>query len=209
MARIERASSKHFDAIKQIINKTWQFEEMFDNKLALQTALDVFFIPILHQSSYGRVALLDNKVVGAIFGFTKDSKPNYRLQQENISDFIFNLLKLNDNDRQTIYHFEHSLKTAYQQLLASDRCYDSSITLLVVDKEAQGHKIGQQLLNTILTYFDKKQARDSYLFTDTDCNFGFYEHNHFTRRSEREIIFDQTETPLTVFLYDKQLSKNL
>lgn len=48
---------------------------------------------------------------------------------------------------------------------------------------------------------------DFYLFTDTTCNFGFYEHNGMTRRGEKrkKVEVDGQMADMKFFIYDFDL----
>ena len=71
--------------------------------------------------------------------------------------------------------------------------------------DSNGDGIGD--LNGITEHLDylKEQKLDEfYLFTDTSCNYGFYEHQGMRRRCEKEHIFNingQT-AKMSFFIYE-------
>lgn len=58
----------------------------------------------------------------------------------------------------------------------------------------------------LFEYFRQKGVQSGYLFSDSECNFGFYNHLGFTKRAEREVEFEFGGKPesfeQTIFLYD-------
>ena len=60
-----------------------------------------------------------------------------------------------------------------------------------------------------LEYMKQKNLEEFYLFTDTSCNYGFYEHQGMTRCLEKTHIFNLKgkQVPMSFFIYDYQLSK--
>lgn len=56
-------------------------------------------------------------------------------------------------------------------------------------------------------YMKSDGMNDFYLFTDTTCNFGFYEHNGMTRRGEKreKVEVDGQMADMKFFIYDFNL----
>ena len=52
----------------------------------------------------------------------------------------------------------------------------------------------------------QEKLKEFYLFTDTSCNYGFYEHQGMKRRLEKEHIFNikGQQAVMKFFIYDYQ-----
>ena len=70
----------------------------------------------------------------------------------------------------------------------------------------QGAKLkkGDPIMRLDLDYLKEQKLDEFYLFTDTSCNYGFYEHQGMRRRCEKEHIFNingQT-AKMSFFIYE-------
>ena len=54
----------------------------------------------------------------------------------------------------------------------------------------------------------QEKLKEFYLFTDTSCNYGFYEHKGMKRRLEKKHVFNikGQQSVMNFFIYDYQLS---
>ncbi|MGL5722462.1 MAG: GNAT family N-acetyltransferase, partial [Brevinema sp.] len=84
--------------------------------------------------------------------------------------------------------------------------YQGYIKLFIVSKDSRGLGVGKKLLSYQLDYMNKMNVRSLYLYTDTICNFGFYDANNFQRVNQKEYV-DPFEQKLSVFLYQYDLVK--
>lgn len=77
------------------------------------------------------------------------------------------------------------------------------LTLFAVDENCRGFGVGKALLSGFLKYLKEQEVRHIYLYTDTTCNYGFYEHQDFKRLEEQTLKLTRNgETfQMDVFLY--------
>ncbi len=68
----------------------------------------------------------------------------------------------------------------------------------------RGLGIGQTLFDCLLAYMKSEHVASFYLYTDTSCNFGFYEHQGMTRRQQcRQVVDMQGQrAEVEFYLYD-------
>ena len=73
-----------------------------------------------------------------------------------------------------------------------------------MDESCRGKGIGKLLFQSALDYAKEEKMDKFYLFTDTSCNFGFYEHQGMVRRKEKEHRFDikGQSAKMNFFIYD-------
>ena len=73
--------------------------------------------------------------------------------------------------------------------------------------QRRGKGVGKQLYQRFLQYLKKEHLDSFYLYTDTSCNYGFYEHQGMVRRCEKEHIFtvNQQRSKMTFFIYDCEI----
>ena len=73
-----------------------------------------------------------------------------------------------------------------------------------MDASCRGKGIGKKLFQSAMNYINDEKLKEFYLFTDTSCNYGFYEHQGMVRRCEKEHVFNiegQT-AKMKFFIYD-------
>lgn len=87
--------------------------------------------------------------------------------------------------------------------------YPAELALFVVDSTCRGKGIGKQLFQAALEYMKQEKLDSFYLFTDTSCNYGFYEHQGMIRKGEKKHIVHMNgqSAEMNFFLYDNVISK--
>ena len=60
--------------------------------------------------------------------------------------------------------------------------------------------MGRRLYDWLMDRFRAAGVHDYFLYTDTSCDVGFYDHRGLTRRAERKVRFDGGEA--VFYLYD-------
>lgn len=66
--------------------------------------------------------------------------------------------------------------------------------------------MGKELFQLLLKYMKGQRIENIYLFTDTSCNYGFYEHQGMIQRGaiEQNFVIHNQRADMTFFLYDLQ-----
>lgn len=88
------------------------------------------------------------------------------------------------------------------------KSYQAEITLFVVSPEARGMGVGRKLFNHMLGVFRNAGMNEYFLFTDTTCDYGFYDYRGLTRKTERTVRRDSftqgglEDGALSFFLYE-------
>ena len=207
---IRDVKEEDFPEIKEIIDETWEYSDLFDGERALDAALGLYFNQVLYGCSFGKAAVLDGKVIGVIFGYVNGESPKYRMMQEDNSEYILTLLNMPEGERKNINEYMSKLHYTYEKLLNGKKAsYDGTLDFLILSEEARGLKIGRKLWDELAVYFKKNDVKSIYVFTDTECNFGFYEHLGFSRKGQQDVtyIFDDEPFEATIFLYDYQFDQ--
>lgn len=78
--------------------------------------------------------------------------------------------------------------------------YPAEVALFVISPRAQGLGIGSQLYQRFLKSLKERDVQRYYLFTDTSCNYKFYELKGLKRSCTREYN-PQTANHLSLDLY--------
>lgn len=192
-------------AIKTVINEVWEWDTIIEDERTLDAAMGLYLNQVLLNGTFGRVAVLDDKVVGVIFGSIDDVEPQYRMLMEDATAHALTLFGATERNRTNFYEVMLKLTAAYKQLISGIRDnYDGTLDFLVLAENAQGLGIGKSLWLELKAYFEENDVKSIYLYSDTECNFGFYESQGFARRREVEIEFnyDGKLAKVNEFLYD-------
>ena len=74
----------------------------------------------------------------------------------------------------------------------------------MVDSACRGKGIGKLLFESAILYMKEQNLDSFYLFTDTSCNYGFYEHHGMIRKGEKKCILDMNgkSVEMNFFIYD-------
>jgi len=203
-AIIREVEAKDIPAIKNAINDVWPWSDLIQDKKTLDATLGMYLNQVLFEATFGRVAVLNDEVVGVIFGIVNDSEPKYRMLLEDSASHTLTLLGASDTERKGIYEYFSKITLVYEQLNSDPDKYDGTLDFLVLTNAAQGFGIGKSLWLALKAYFKEHNAKSIYLYSDDECNFGFYEHQGFRRTGEQKTAFnfDGEIFESGIFLYE-------
>lgn len=107
--------------------------------------------------------------------------------------------------------FEKVNEIDKQLLSESNKPYPAELALFAVSSSCRGKGIGKILFQSALEHMDKTGLKEFYLFTDTTCNYGFYEHQGMIRRLEKEHTFHikGQQRVMNFFIYDSSTQKKM
>lgn len=199
---IRELKKEDMPELENIIRKTWNYDRFAGSKTAKRLAR-VFLTSCLTNQTFSRVALLEGKPVGIILA--KDSAAHkcpfsYRWRQIcAIASVLFT------REGRKVSKIFQGVNGVDQELLK--RCetpYPAELALFAVDASCRGKGIGKLLFQEALSYMKEQKLPSFYLYTDTSCNYGFYEHQGMVRRQEQDKVFsiNGEEAKMTFFIYD-------
>lgn len=194
---------KDFDSIKELINDAFSFNSFIHNKDLLETILNLYLEETILESSFIKVATMNNKVIGIILCKANKDSNNYNnlLDNFNKSCIETSLPFESESDKREISEFLKIKDTYYELLRGSEYLFEGAINLFIVSKESRGLGIGKNLLNFALEYMRDMGITSIYLFTDTRCNYGFYDSQNFKLLTEKSIYIHTLESNIKTFLY--------
>lgn len=200
--KLREYQKQDFKPLKEIIRKTWHYDEFSSPKTASKLA-EVFLSSCLTNYTFSRVAILEEKVVGIIL------VKNIRIHRCTLSNRlkqIIAIMKLYlSREGRKVSEIFKSVSGIDKKLLNDCRkSYPAELALFAVKSSCQGKGIGKILFHSALDYIKQQGLDEFYLFTDTSCNYGFYEHQGMNRRCEKEHIFNINghQAKMKFFIYD-------
>lgn len=196
-----------FKPLENIIRETWNYDKFCSPKTASKLA-KVFLSSCLTNYTFSRVAVLDERIVGIILVNNKAKHKcplSYKLKQIKS---IVSLYACKEG-RKASKIFGNVYGIDQQLLNENHKSYPAELALFAVDSSCRGKGIGKKLFQSALDYIQQQELNEFYLFTDTSCNYGFYEHQGMVRRCEKKHSFNingQTAS-MHFFIYDYYIVK--
>ncbi len=198
----------------EMMRNTWMYERFFPNTKNPMNLYKFMLSNYLYESDYTEIAVsLDENnnetVLGFLFGQTK----NISLGKK-ILHFLF-MVKVSVlwllgayGNRTDILELLKKMKEDEEVMFADISADDAHMHLFFTEEQARGLGIGKQLLVHFEDYCKKNDISSIVLITDTDCNYGFYDHIGFERIKEQKGCFGVPQTEeqkqqTTTFIYVK------
>ena len=85
--------------------------------------------------------------------------------------------------------------------------FQGEVSFFAIDENYRGLGIGKNLFESLLYYMKEQNIQQFYLFTDTSCNYGFYEHQGMRREHEKSLTMDiaNQKQVMKFFIYSYQI----
>ncbi|MEG1285961.1 MAG: GNAT family N-acetyltransferase [Romboutsia sp.] len=192
-----------YKRIEELICEAFGFDDFIKDKKVLNSILTVYLQGCILDSSFSKVAVKDNKVIGIILGKSNNDKTHLRKMPNIISSIsaLPNLIFSSKENKRLVKEFS-KVKDAYTEIIkGKEDSFDGCIQLFIVSEESRGLGVGKTLMSNLFDYMKSTHVYSIYLYTDTRCNYGFYDSQNFKRINEKEIYFDNINASLNVFLY--------
>ena len=201
----EDYNESHREKLFDIIRKTWNYDQFASPKIAKKLSV-IFLYSCLAQQTFTKVALIDNTPVGVIMARNK-SKEKFNIKYKFKQFMSIISLMISKEGRQTSKIFKGVSDTDKVILNEANRNYSGELVFFAIDSDCRGMGLGKKLFSKAKEYMKSDGMNDFYLFTDTTCNFGFYEHNGMTRRGEKreQVEVDGQKADMKFFIYDFDL----
>lgn len=193
-----------YSRVKELIGDAFGFNNFIKDKGFLDLVLNIYLQDCILASSFSKVAEKDNKVIGFILGDSKKDKHRLRKPHNIISlaTTSFKLLISNKENKKSLKEFSKISDTYKEIIQGKKEKFQGCIQLFIVSKESRGLGVGKTLVNYLFNYMKSMEVKSLYLYTDTRCNYGFYDSQNFKRLIEKEIRFNSFNEKLNIFLYE-------
>lgn len=192
-----------YETIKELIGEAFGFSDFIKDKDLLDIMLSGYLQECILDSSFSKVAQKDGKVIGFILGNAKNDK-NRIINSDNPLDIDMNSIEsiVNSKENRTLLEEFLKIQTAYKEVIkGKEDQFQGCIQLFVVSKESRGLGVGKALVKYLSDYMKSMNVKSLYLFTDSRCNYGFYDSQNFNKLNEKQVSFDYVHAKLDIFLY--------
>lgn len=198
-----------YETVKTLISEAFDFKNMIDNVDVLDKSLNIYLRSCLSATTFTSVAVKNGKVIGLILGSSKNKNTLFNLLKHNIA-LTFNVLSLlfkSKEDRKSLKDYKKILKS-YDDLMKNRKNdFQGCIELFIVSKECQGLGVGKKLVSNLMKYMKENSVSNLYLYSDSNCNYGFYDSQGFNKIDSRTVglLNSSNSTILNVYLYGYEI----
>ena len=192
-----------YNSIKSLICEAFGFKTFTNDENLLDSVLNIYLQNCIISSSYCKIAEINNEVVGIILGKAKEDK-NKLWSIKNLISILKSFIKLisiNSKNKKIIKELSN-ITSIYKDLIRNkENEFQGCIQLFIISEKYRELKIGKTLLSYLFSYMKSYKVNSLYLFTDTRCNYGFYDSQGFERIGEKKLLINSNKEILNVFLY--------
>lgn len=185
-----------YEIIKQLIGDAFGFTEFIKDKELLDIVLSGYLQDCILDSSF-------SKVIGFVLGNAKKDKNRISNcgNPLNFNNNEIDLMISNEENKNLLKEFSKFTDTYKELIKKKENTFQGCIQLFVVSGESRVLGVGKNLIKYLFDYMKSMDVKSLYLFTDTRCNYGFYDSQNFNRIDEKEVYFDSIGSSLNIFLY--------
>lgn len=190
--------------LENVVREAWKYDRFCSPKTATKMA-KVYLNSCLTNQTFTRVAEIDGEPVGIIMG--KDIR-KHKCPLSLRMKWLKSIAELYiSKEGREISKIFASVQGIDKELLTyCKKDYKGELAFFVISEKYRGKGLGRRLFSSVVDYMKSKDISEFYLFTDTSCNYLFYEHLGLTRRCEKKQIIDVKgqKGDMTFFVYDYQ-----
>lgn len=197
-----------FEEIARILQEAWHTDVPSDEYGFLEACNDLAYS--LSISSFSQVALVDGIPRGIVLARPEGKRVQQNKRWFTISKDYFRRMRALEPEAAASYWRGIELMGVKNDELLKASPYSTGaneITLLAVSKFARGMGLGSVLIDAAASFLSETGTPKTFLYTDTDCTWQFYEHCGFKRagayRSTRE---ERRLLPKEMYVYGMDLS---
>lgn len=166
-----------YPSLIDLIRRTWYAD--FSERTGLAAA-EADWENCLARTTNAYTAVMDGQPVALILGRidARDTRNIWNVHERNFVRGLARLAGLPDGLR-AIHEIVGILAIDWklrQQARQSGHDYAAEIVLFVLDPEARGHGLGKRMFQTMMADFRTAHLDKFFLYTDTTCDVGFYDH---------------------------------
>lgn len=190
------------DVLVDIIRIIWGYDKFRSHETACKFTRAYLDLCLANQT-YTQAAFVDDVPIGIIMGrnISQHKCPVHLSirQKQSIQD-----LCATKEGRDAAVFYKTISEIDNILLKQYEKTYQGEVAFFVINAKYRGLGIGGKLFDAVLSYMRQKEIHDFYLFTDTRCNFRFYEYKGLKRQQiiKHQFTVHEKFSEFDFFLYD-------
>ncbi|WP_165496216.1 GNAT family N-acetyltransferase [Alloscardovia theropitheci] len=211
--------ARDFDVLSRIMFDTWyadesvnetnvsQFKQMarFDVAHYLETSTHAMVAVQKDEHQLSANDGADEETVLGVAMWRNDSDWFHGTTQKHLADDeLKHAYKRQEEDHEFATMLDEFLADAQRTIELSKKAADQSeaeLRLFMMDESARGKGVGKKLLSYAEKSMKDSGAQQYYLYTDSTCDYGFYDYIGMTRTAEAFNVPGPSGEPLDKFIY--------
>lgn len=187
-------------SLVQMVIRNWKYDEMLSEKNATRLGYAFLYYALAH-GQFVQVAEVNFQAVGIIVGNTQAVPFKNKLYFLQMLKHGFPLFF--SKEGQMILKTYHTTVSKNRKMFEQIKThsFDGEVALFAVSEQVQGLGIGSHLFDSFLTYLKENQGNNFFLFTDTSCNYGFYDYKKLERIATTKKWIDPLEKEMEFYIY--------
>ncbi len=206
---IEPLREDDFDNLKRLSSTAWNYSAYTKDERIMDHAVKLDAHVCMGLCNDTLAVYDQDKLIGVVLAYLSVKKRPISRFTHYFKAFYHGLyLGLRNRESRTILKDLRKTEKAYQQMLKEAKLpYKEELVLFITHKDYQGQGIGKALIEAFENRLRQASKSAYYLFSDTSCNYGFYDHNGYERIQNKTIQQGKKtdEKTLDMFMYTKSL----
>lgn len=178
-----------YEGSLNLVLEAWRYYEWVPQK-AVRPMGSYYFAEMLAASDRIWIAEENGMPIG-IAAVKNKRKHTNRLNFKLRQIWAFFEIMFCGQGKSEFYQFMETEKLDEELLREAGRDFDAELVLLIVSGEHKGFGIGGHLYQNFLSYLEKEGLKSFYLFTDSSCDYGFYEQKKLTRIGQKTFYWEE------------------
>ncbi len=195
---------------RRLIGDAWYPKDSFSDQALRKDIINLEAMYALFASDWCLVAETEGEVKGVIYGRFSRRRAFFGNFPRCFPLFwtVLKLLFRSRASRRALAE-EWDYSRAMRKLKrGKDLKKTAECTLFIVKSDLRGRGLGKKLMGELVNKARENGKRAIHLFTDTSCNYGFYDALGFERLSSHTLSFrseEEKEETFDVYLYKKDI----
>lgn len=205
--KFRQVTRADYAKLETLIRKTWGSKASYPAPIK-RALRKINLYHYLSEQNYNRLAIWQGEIVGIILG-RSEHLPYLPGKLRHLAPLLWNKAKLLacPNGRRILRNHLAEARADRALPRSAKKEFDGELVLFITDPSMQRHGIGSALLRRFYQFMRQNGCQNIYLFTDTSCNYGFYQRKGYRRIAEKCVCYQSANGPKKEnhFLYTKNL----
>ena len=178
-----------YPRLERIIGETWGFSRRCKDKKVAGLLEKAYWASLLTQENFARVALINGKPVGVVLARREGKgKRNFAMNFRGL--FYMFRLAVNAEGRSNLKIFRELNQQNRRMFKEQGEKFDGELIYLNIMRNKKGKGLGNQRWEDTKNYIKNSGGKNFFFFTDTTCDYKFYEKKGCRRIAASEKILD-------------------
>lgn len=206
---LRELAKRDYAQVEAMIKQTWHFEKHCGNEISARRMAKLYLRDALAEQNAVIVAEENGKIIGTIM--MRDDKCGAKASLKQKAARLFataNVMRAKAGRKG--HRIYKKVNIVDRSLLATTgREFGGELTFFAVADKAQGKGVGKKLLGEAREYFYARGCQSFYVFTDTACNYGFYDSQGFKKIAEKPLIgYNMRKSGFVYFMYEYDFAQD-